>query len=102
MKKPSETLLKLYKLGKIKSIEVEYLMTGCDTSTTYWKLVGVNGEKCRFEEIHYTDFLKFEIDWCSIACLHSEYSKEVDDWLKFEKNHKKELSELKRLKAKYE
>jgi len=101
MKKPNQTILKLYDMGKIKSISIDYIMDGVDTASTFWNLVGLNGEKCRLKSSTAIMYININIDWNSIGCLRLPYRKQVEEWNEYEIDNKNDLDEYERLKKKF-
>lgn len=100
MEKPNEIVMKLCRLGRIHGLHIEQKQTGTDTAETFVKITGSNGKAYGLWET-YREFLDLVPDYDSVCHVKALYARQVDDWLKFEKQNAKELSEYKRLKAKF-
>jgi len=101
MKKPTDIQLWIYDNAPITQIRVDYEMTGCDTADVNVTLTGVTGKR----KVNH-DLIKGIIDLGIghnyVLELNRMAESEVKEWLAFEKENKKDLAELKRLKKKLE
>jgi len=102
MKKPNQTILRLYELGWIKEMKVDYRQTGTDTSDTFdtFCVLGDGKNQVKGKWSTYKEYLEVRVSHAYIAKLKPEYEKQVEDWKKFEKENADDLAELERLKAK--
>jgi len=100
MKKPNETILKLYNLGWINEMKVDYRQTGTDTADTFCVL-GKGKKQIKGKWNTYKEYLDVMVSHAYIAKLKPEYEKQVEDWKKFEKENADDLAEFERLKVKF-
>ncbi len=99
MKKPNETILKLYALEWINEMKIDYKQVGVDTFDTFCVLGdGKKQVKGRWDT--YKQYLDVGVSYAYIAKLKPGYEKQVEDWKKFKKENSSDLAEFERLKAK--
>ena len=101
MKKPPETALKLYALGAIIGIKVDYRQTGVAGAETLCTIYGEQ-ESIGGKWSTYRDYLNVGVDYNSVAQVRSDVFKRIREWEAFEKENLKELQEYERLKAKFD
>lgn len=101
MKKPSSKLLRLYELGSISAISVEYRQTGTETADTFATITGSQGSLTDVVWDCYREFLDVRVWTNTVAVIKRQYSNEIEEWRKFEDNNANELAEYERLKAKF-
>jgi len=103
MEKPSDALMRLYELEYIVSITVHYRQTGTDTADTFVDILGWKGKKIKEHPwTIYKEYLEVQMEYNSIAHIKDRYTKQILEWIAFEKRNKKDLSEYRRLKKKFE
>lgn len=100
MNKPNLHLLRLYGIGTIQCIEVEQQQTGTDSTATYVKIKGVNGE-CRGKWKTYEPYIDVKVRYNSIATIKHGYIAELAKWKLYQEENERELAEYERLKAKF-
>lgn len=104
---PPEMAKQLYKLGgEVTGIRVQYLQTGTETADTKW-ILELGDKKLEGWKSSFAPFLDFypnrEVrDWRCIAALKPSFAALVVAREKWEKANNHELSEYRRLKAKFE
>ena len=81
MKKPNETILKLYNLGWINEMKIDYKQTGTDTADTFCVL-GDGKKQIKGKWDAYKEYLDVRVSHAYIAKLKPEYEKQVEDYVK--------------------
>ncbi len=83
------------------AIKVEHVQTGTDTSQTYVVLTPIEGKSVRWTDVEFRKVACLKLDW--IRCVEPNFGvrEKVEAREKWEKANARELSEYKRLKAKF-
>lgn len=99
MERPIDLKLWLYDSWPIRSLRVNYRMTGEDTAETTVTIEGAKGAKILLWRT-LEPLLEVGVDYNSVARLNYTTQNEVRLWREFEKEHAADLAELQRLKQK--
>lgn len=101
-KMPPAALLELDKLGTINKMHITYQQTGTDTAETFVNLGGDNGQHWAIRWSEVAEYLDVVVQYASCCHIKREYRLMLEKWFAFEKKNHHELTEYKRLKAKFE
>jgi len=100
MNKPSQAMLKLIKIGRIHGVNIRQKQTGTDTADTFCTITGADG-KVEGLWSTYSEYITVSPFFDGIAEVSPKAVKEYNEWIKFERENKKDLAEYKRLKEKF-
>lgn len=76
--------------------------TGTDTSDTDWELTAADGSKKRVKSHTVCTLVTLNPDWYRVLHPKPSVVKEVEEYSAFARKESRDLSEYKRLKAKFE
>lgn len=103
MKEPHHYELKKWLCkNTIVGLKVHHYSTGIDTSDTDWELIPQTGNPLRVKEIVVRPLVTLRPDWVRVLQINAEVRREVEEYEKFAKKEARDLSEYRRLKAKFE
>jgi hypothetical protein len=86
----------------IVGLKVHYYQTGTDTSDTDWELIPQTGKSKRVKAHTVRPLVTLRPDWVRVLQINAEVRREVEEYEKFAKKEARDLSEYRRLKAKFE
>ena len=101
MKKPNQEAINLVMFGPVIGIRVEHRQTGTDTAETYLHLKNREGKVSVVKAPTFHRFMDLHLDHYRIARVKTDVQETVEEWQKFEKQHRAEIREYERLKAKF-
>jgi hypothetical protein len=101
VKKPSDLVIKLYEMGRLRGISVEMVPVGADGTETYVTIEGNNKQKVRILTKTFNECLELDLSFDWVCRLRPEHKKHVEAWKEFEAKNAKELAEYQRLKEKF-